>query len=319
MNYRSIEDLNQCIATNLSKVPLGTDLIVGVPRSGLLAANLLALHLNLPFADVEGFIDGRILQSGSRMKSYIKPFEDYKNILIIEDSVWSGKSIREVKDKLAGLYPNKKITYAAVFAAPESTDKIDIYFDICPGPRIFEWNMMHHDLLENCCVDIDGVLCKDPTEEENDDGPNYEHFLANVDPFFRPTRTIGVIVTNRLERYRPQTEAWLAKHNIKYNKLVMLDLPTKEARQKANNYGGFKASVYLKYDSWLFIESSIWQAQQIANISGKSVYCVDARKMVFPNMLGESRGRVRQIFQKVIDLVKNKLRQQTSSISTVVD
>lgn len=304
MNYRSIEDLNNCIATNITRVPTGTDLIVGVPRSGLLAANLLALHINLPFTDVEGFVEGRILQSGSRMKSFVKPFEEYKKILVLEDSVWSGKSIREVKEKLHGLYPDKEITYAAVYVAPETTDKIDIYFAVCPGPRIFEWNMMHHDLLENCCVDIDGVLCKDPTEEENDDGPNYEHFLCNVEPFFLPSRTIGVIVTNRLERYRALTEEWLAKNNIKYNKLVMLDLPTKEARQKANNYGGFKASVYLKYDCWLFIESSIWQAQQIADISGKPVYCVEARKMVYPNMIGETRGMVRLLFKKAIEIIK---------------
>lgn len=311
MNYRSIEDLNHCIATNLSKVPLGTDLIVGVPRSGLLAANLLALHINLPFTDVEGFMEGRILQSGDRMKDYIKPFEEYKRILVIEDSVWSGKSIKEVKEKLKGLYPGKEIVYAAVFAAPETKDKIDFYFDICPGPRIFEWNLMHHDLLENCCVDIDGVLCKDPTEEENDDGPNYERFLCSVAPYNLPSTTIGVIVTNRLERYRALTEEWLAKNNIKYNKLVMLDLPTKEARQKANNYGGFKASVYLKYDSLLFIESSLWQAQQIADISGKSVYCVDERRMIYPNMVGQSRRMVTLLYKKAKEIIKGSfLRRQ---------
>ncbi|RDV16702.1 phosphoribosyltransferase [Pontibacter diazotrophicus] len=304
MNYRSIEDLNNCIATNISKVPLGTDLIVGVPRSGLLAANLLALHINLPFTDVEGFSEGRILQSGSRMKSYVKPFEAYKKILVIEDSVWSGNSIKAVKEKLSGLYPDKEIVYAAIFAAPETADKLDFYFDLCPGPRIFEWNMMHHDLLENCCVDIDGVLCKDPTEEENDDGPNYEHFLCNVEPYSRPSRKIGVIVTNRLERYRALTEAWLAKNNIQYDKLVMLDLPTKEARQKANNYGGFKASVYLKYDSLLFIESSLWQAQQIADISGKPVYCVDVRRMIYPNMVGKTRGLARLVSKKAIEITR---------------
>lgn len=301
MQYRSIEDLNSTIVTNLSRVPAGTDLIVGVPRSGLLAANLLALQMNLPFTDVEGFIAGRILQSGDRLKSQGKSFNDFKKVLVIEDSVWSGKSIREVKEKLAGLYPEKKIFYAAVFAGPEAIDKVDIYFQICPGPRIFEWNMMHHDLLEKCCVDIDGVLCKDPTEEENDDGANYENFLSNVDTFFRPSKKIGYLVTNRLEKYRSQTEAWLAKNNIKYNHLIMLDLPSKEARQKANNYGGFKASVYLKFDGWLFIESSEWQARQIANISGKPVYCVDIRKMVYPNAVGQAGGRVRQLVRKALN------------------
>jgi uncharacterized HAD superfamily protein/hypoxanthine phosphoribosyltransferase len=300
MNYRSIEDLNHTITTNLSKVPLEIDLIVGVPRSGLLAANLLALHLNLPFTDVEGYVNGRILQSGERLKSYIKPFSEYKNVLIVEDSIWSGSSIINVKNKLKGLYPEKKVLYTAVYAVEETKDNIDFYFEICPGPRIFEWNMMHHDLLENCCFDIDGVLCIDPTEDENDDGPKYEHFLENVEPFFRPSKTIGYLVTNRLERYRALTEAWLLKHNVKYNHLIMLDLPDKAARLKANNHGGFKASVYVKYDCYLFIESSMWQAKQIADLSGKPVYCTDERKMVFPNSMGKSKFLLRKVIKKLI-------------------
>ncbi|GHA56787.1 phosphoribosyltransferase family protein [Pontibacter akesuensis] len=302
MNYRSIDDMNHCMAANLAKVPAGTDLIVGVPRSGLLAANLLALHLNLPFTDVEGFVEGRILQSGSRLKNYMKPFEAYKQVLVIEDSVWSGQSIEEVKEKLVGLYPDKQIVYTAVFIAPEAVDKVDFYFDVCPGPRIFEWNMMHHELLENCCVDIDGVLCKDPTEEQNDDGPLYEEFLTNVDSHLVPSKTIGCLVTNRLEKYRPQTEAWLARHNIKYKELVMLNLPSKAARLKANNHGGFKASVYIKNDYWLFIESSEWQARQIANLAGKSVYCVDSRKMIYPDAVGKTRGNIRKFLRKALNL-----------------
>lgn len=304
MNYRSIEDLNRYIATNLGKVPLGTDLIVGVPRSGLLAANMLALHLNLPFTDVEGFINGKILQSGSRLKSYMKPFEAYKKVVIIEDSVWSGGSIQEVREKVEGLYPDKELYYSAVFVVPEATQKVDFYFDICPLPRIFEWNLMHHNNLQKCCVDIDGVLCKDPSEDDNDDGARYEEFLSNAEPFFRPSRTIGYVVTNRLEKYRSQTEAWLAKHNIQYNNLIMLDLPNKEARREANNYGGFKASVYIKYDCALFIESSLKQSRQIADLSGKPVYCVDARQMIYPNSLNEARGQVRSLVKKAIKKLK---------------
>ncbi len=39
---------------------------------------------------------------------------------------------------------------------------------------------MEHDaprLLENFCVDIDGILCRDPTREENDDGPKYRELI----------------------------------------------------------------------------------------------------------------------------------------------
>lgn len=300
MNYRSIEDLNRTIVSNLSKVPAGTDLIVGIPRSGLLAANLLALHLNLPLADVEGFIAGRILQSGSRFKSHTKPFEDYKRVVFVDDSAYSGKSLKEVKERMKGLYPDKEIFYSAVYVVPSTISLLDFHFEICPWPRLFEWNMMHHTSLENCCVDIDGVLCKDPTSEENDDGVNYERFLANAVPLLHSTATIGYLVTNRLEKYRSHTEAWLAKNNIKYKQLIMLDLPDKEARLKANNHGGFKASVYTKHDCWLFIESSETQAWQIANITGRPVYCVDLRKMIYPNVIQKTNGRVKKLITRAL-------------------
>jgi len=306
MNYRSIEDLNHSITSSLSKIPVGTDLIVGVPRSGLLVANLLALHLNLPFTDVEGFMNGRILQTGYRLKNYIKPFAEYRKVIVIEDSVWSGRSIDEVKKSLTGLYPDKNLTYAAAYVGPDTTNKVDIYFEVVPGPRIFEWNMMHHDYLEQCCVDIDGVLCIDPTEDENDDGPIYEKFISNVDPFFRPTKTIGFLVTNRLEKYRSLTEGWLAKHNIKYNQLIMLNLPNKQARLDANNHGGYKADFYRK-NGLLFIESSFYQSQHIANSTGKLVYCVDERKMVYPSSINQKKGELMRLPYAIMRKLKGML------------
>ena len=300
MNYRSIEDLNRSIVSNLGKVPRGTDLVVGVPRSGLLAANLLALHLNVPLTDVDGFTKGHILQSGNRFKQHVKSFDEYKRVVFLDDSLYSGSALRAVQEQVKGLYPDKEIFFGAVFVVPDAVSMIHFHFDVCKWPRLFEWNMMHHSSLENCCVDIDGVLCKDPTEEDNDDGPNYERFLANAVPLLHSTTTIGYLVTNRLEKYRSHTEAWLAKHNIKYNHLIMRDLPNKEARLKANNHGGFKASMYLKYDCWLFIESSETQAWQIANITGKPVYCVDVRRMIYPNVIRQTNGRVKQLLVRTL-------------------
>ena len=41
---------------------------------------------------------------------------------------------------------------------------------------------------------MDGVLCIDPTEKENDDGERYKHFLNNAAPLHIPKYTIGHIV-----------------------------------------------------------------------------------------------------------------------------
>lgn len=95
---------------------------------------------------------------------------------------------------------------------------------------------MHHAFLERSCIDLDGILCKDPTNDENDDGQNYRHFLINVEPLLRPSVEIGWIVTRRLEKYRKLTEEWLRKHSIKYKNLVMMNLPDKATRVALGNH-----------------------------------------------------------------------------------
>lgn len=54
MDYRSVGDLNGILAKSVHKVPEDVDLIVGVPRSGMLAGTLLALHTNRQLTDVDG-------------------------------------------------------------------------------------------------------------------------------------------------------------------------------------------------------------------------------------------------------------------------
>ena len=196
---------------------------------------------------------------------------------------------------------DKEIFYGAVFVLPKSKSIVDIYYDICPLPRLFEWNLMHHELLEKSCVDLDGVLCRDPKDHENDDGENYLKFIQNVEPFLFPTVKLGHIVTNRLEKYRQPTESWLTRHGIKYGKLIMLDLPDKKARIEANSYASHKAKAYLETESVLFVESSARQAAEICKMTGRSVYCTDSKEMINPNFLEKNRGRFKRYARKIFN------------------
>ena len=45
MNYRSVASLDRLVLEWLCRLPRDLDVIVGVPRSGMLVANLLALHV----------------------------------------------------------------------------------------------------------------------------------------------------------------------------------------------------------------------------------------------------------------------------------
>ena len=59
MNYRSYADLSRTIVQNIGLLPRDIDLVVAVPRSGYLAAGIIALTLNRPLIDLGGFIEGK--------------------------------------------------------------------------------------------------------------------------------------------------------------------------------------------------------------------------------------------------------------------
>ena len=303
-HYRSVADLNSCIVKNISINPKDIDLIVGIPRSGMLAASMLALHTNTLLTDVEGFIAGRLFETGRRLRGKTKTFDQCRRVLIVDDSVRSGYSIKEIKSRIGDGYPNKEVFYAAIFGPGKEKGIVDIYYENCPTPRLFEWNLMHHDVLRKSCVDLDGVLCRDPNREENDDSTNYLNFIQTVGPYLKPTVKLGYIVTNRLEKYRPQTEAWLQKNGIEYGELIMLDLPSKQARREANCYSTHKAKVYVDTKSALFIESSELQSREISQLTGRSVFCVDTRQIINPTFLERSRGRVVKRLKKLKQLKK---------------
>ena len=312
MNFRSYEDLARIISNNIYKIPEDVDLVVGVPRSGLMAASMVALYLNLPITDIEGLEQDRLFESGSTKKgNWIKKPSKARKILVVEDSSVSGNSINQVKERLSKLKIKNKLIYLIVIATKETKDLADMYFDICPVPRMFEWNYMYHILLRQACVDIDGVLNRDPSEEENDDGEKYIDFISNVKPRVVPTKKIKYLVTTRLEKYRKYTEAWLKKNHIEYEQLIMMDVASKEERVKLGNHGIYKGNVYKGLDdAIIFIESNKNQAQVIANTSGKPAFCVDNGKLYKPQPKVEVKKEeprkkssiVRRAFRKVVPL-----------------
>jgi len=279
MNYRNITALNNIILKRLSIIPRDFDLIVGVPRSGMLPANLLALYLNRPYTDIHSFLNGHIYKAGARSQFF--DISEFKKILVVDDSIASGSAMIELKESLKHLESKFDIKYCAVYIIPGKEKMVDYFFEIVPLPRYFQWNILNHTTLEKACFDIDGVLCEDPLPEQNDDGEKYIDFILNAPPLFIPGSKIGTIVTSRLEKYRKETETWLKNNNIKYNDLVMLDLPNMAARQKANNHGDHKAKAYMAKPYVLFVESELHQAIEINRISKKPVLCTANFEMIF--------------------------------------
>lgn len=277
MNYKSFADLGNLIGENISKIPSDIDLVVGVPRSGLLVANMISVLMNKPLTDFEGYLSNRLISCGKTKNTEFMPTDckSFKKVLIVEDSVASGLSINSCKERLSSIQ-DVTFIYLAAFIEPDKEDLIDIYFEKVPQPRVFEWNIFHHKfIIPLSCFDIDGVLCEDPTKEQNDDGEKYINFIKTAKPKHIPTVKIGKIVTSRLEKYRSETEEWLKNNGVEYGELVMLNA-TAEERVKNNLHASFKASIYKQSkESFLFIESEIHQAIEINRLTNKPVYCTE--------------------------------------------
>lgn len=286
IQYRSIDDLSRVVRSRLDLVPVDIDLVVGVPRSGMLPAAIIALYRNLKVCSIEEYLRDIPLNSGStrsaRFGSLCKP-SDARRVLVVDDSISSGGSMTKVRERLAARH-DVEIFYCAIYARPDTQYQVDISFEAIPHPRIFEWNLFHHPVLSKCCLEIDGVLST-LQQAGRQDGNRIETAPCLIVPSHR----IGHIVTAQLERFRPQTVAWLEHHGIEFGELHMMDQSEPASEDAA---AAFKAEIYHKIaKSILFIEADGDQAAKIADRSGKPVLSMADQELCQPGLSVRSLRR----------------------------
>lgn len=274
MNYKSFADLSADIKTNLHKIPKDVSLVVGIPRSGLLAANLIAMYLNLPLTDIDSFIEGKVLSPCTQ--SRIQQDAIFKGkILVVDDSVATGKAIIDARKKLAPVLGTKnyKLLFCCIYAEPARKNMVDIPLLLLDRPRLFEWNVFHNSILGSACVELDGVLCKAYDGDINNNDA-YQQYITRVQPNFIPKSKIAAIVTSRPEKWRSITEEWLTTNKIQFGELVM-------AKNEESNPALYKSSFYKKRTRLeLFLEGAQKEAEQIFESTGKDVYCLENNTML---------------------------------------
>lgn len=280
MNYRNVADLGQTLARNMRRLPQDIDLIVGIPRSGILAGIMLALMKNIRFTDLDGLIAGRLSGVGSTKThgGLVEKIGEVRHALVIDDSLNRGYAMQEAREKLSFLRDMVKMTFAAVYVVPDATDDVDFAFEELALPRLFEWNFSHHSYLARSCVNMDGVIWDfDPRMP----GGGGTGSVRNISPLYRFTAPIGCLVTERAEDYRSETEAWLEREGIRYDRLVMKGPSVSEEVSQPFS-GSFAAEIYRDSKTILFIESDIERAAGIARFAGKPVLATDRQQMVEP-------------------------------------
>ena len=290
MKFVTLADLAATIRRNVHTIPHDVDFVIGVPRSGVIAAGIIAEFLNAPLIDVDSFAKfGALPTGGRRSRFHRRPVTEKPRVLVVDDTIFHGWSLRETKNKLAPFARRYgfEFVYMAVFLEGPN-DGVDIwledlrrYTDGYTTFVLYEWNIFHHvpKFMGECIYDIDGVLCLDPPDERS--GRPYMDYIPNAVPLFTPTVKVGELVTYRLERYRDLTEWWLHNQGVTYGALTMF--PAKSYDERAGmgiSPAAFKADIYrLRPWAKLFVESDDRQAREIYGLTGKPVYSVETNKI----------------------------------------
>lgn len=286
MKYITISDLSTTIRNNIWKIPRDIDFIIGVPRSGMIAASIISSHLNVPLINIESFISGLKPYGGSRLDYFLSNHVNTNKALVVDDTVYAGTSMTNTRNKLSK-FKDIQFIYSCVYLEGVGDKTVDIYLeDVRRYTKdfnivLYEWNILqHHDkFMERCLYDIDGVFCLDPPDERKKD--EYINYIKTAKPLFIPRTKIGGIVTYRLIKNKEITEKWLHDNGVSYNELIMFDAMSWDERNKRNiPPEKYKADFYKQHDNYkLFVESNDYQAKRISEISGKPVYCVESNKL----------------------------------------
>ena len=274
MHFRSLSDLMQSITDTLPEIRASGpyDYIVGVPRSGVSpAANIAIMLGGVPYADLTSFVAG---VANDHKKTV--PVAPHSRVLLVDDTSSQGGAMKEAYDTLMRAHPNMKVTRYVVWAAPDTNPA---HYDICSGivpkPRMFEWNMWKIERLNTVAFDMDGVLCRDPTQHENDKGPKLIEYYKTAPAKFLPSAPVAFIITNRLERNREYTEQWLADNGVEYGQLIM-----KENEKEGHIEHKVRKIQMVSDQISMYVESDTRQARLIAErVAGLPVWCIDNRKL----------------------------------------
>jgi hypoxanthine phosphoribosyltransferase len=261
------------------KIPNDFDIVIGVPRSGLWVGDIIACKFGKPLSTPTNFVRGEIWMS----KDYPTGGKKIKKILLVDDTVATGKRLKNIIKLLKNYDKNLDIKVAVLFVRKSCKNLVNYYYK--EYKRILPF--LEQDILKmpwkedyygKLLTDLDGVICENCPQEFDDDGKKYLKWLKNAKPYLIPVYTIDAIVTSRLEKYRKETKKWLKKHNVKYKKLIMLNLPNQEMRT-FEAITKYKSDAIKKLKPFWFWESDEKEAKELHKLTGRQILCVETMKL----------------------------------------
>lgn len=266
-HYFSTEQLVSDVRELLGRLPSDVGAVAGIPRSGLLPASMLAMLLHVPLFEISNH-GVRSIGQGERLD---RNRLAGGKLLVVDDSIYSGIAMEAARVTVGDL----PAYFAALYPKPDKCDTVDLYARPAPFPHLFEWNLFNCSKSDGIGLDFDGVLCEDWTGGDEDQcASDYATFLAAARPRWLPRRSKApLIVTARLEKHRTATVAWLDRHRVEVDTLLMGPWESGAARQRDYSAAKHKGIPYRDSRLWLFVESDDQQAREIAEFARKPVLC----------------------------------------------
>ena len=250
--YFHTKDLVASALRIASEVATRVDAVVGIPRSGLIPAAVIATRLHLPLFTLR---DDGPQPTGSGGRAGFDVSSSPSSFLLIDDSSHNGYALDRALEILRR-HDLEPAIAAVCFCTPRATGNWDVVDTVVDTPHLFAWNWPNAPWTEHLACDFDGVLCEDcpPGADCEQNGPAYVAWLERAMPLQLPRKVpLKAIVTAREERFREPTEAWLRRHGVAYRELVMIP------RRAGVDLGRWKAEVCDRIKPDIFFESDAAQ------------------------------------------------------------
>jgi hypoxanthine phosphoribosyltransferase len=280
LNLKEVNDDIADLTAVIKKVIPDFDVVIGIPRAGMMVASQIAEVYGKPLSSTDMFLEGKYWWRNHNFDKEAN-YTDYQSkekiesALIVDDTAASGSHMKIALRELKKKHPDIKFYTIALYATPVSEGNLDLYCKSISTVHLMETNFAIYSRAASphlIAMDMDGVLCEDCPIEVAQNEEKYAKFLLEAKPYLRFLFRIDYIITARLEKYREQTEKWLKDNKVSYKELIM----QKDERRVGTDHALFKANVLKNLpEGTNYYESSTDQAKEIYRLTGRQVLAID--------------------------------------------